>query len=216
MDGIHDLGGTNGFGTVPHRINSLSYKPVFHEPWEHLAYSLLFLGADHLKTFNVDELRHAIERMEPRQYLAASYYDRIVVGTASLYVEKGVLDPSELEELAGGAFPLARPQTEGRPAREPHPHFAVGDEVLVTRAFIRGHTRMPKYVRGKRGTILHRTSVEWPFPDAAGHGREALRQPTYHVSFDARDLWGEGAEVSSVVVDLWEGYLEKVEEAGRG
>lgn len=215
MDGIHDLGGTNGFGAVPHHINSLSYKPVFHDTWEHLAYSLLFLGADHLKTFNVDELRHAIERMEPRQYLAASYYDRIVVGTATLYVEKGVLTQAELEELAGGAFPLARPQTEGRSAEAPRPHFEVGDAVVVTREFIKGHTRMPKYVRGKRGTIVHRTSVEWPFPDAAGHGREALRQPTYHVSFDARDLWGETAEVSAVVVDLWEGYLEKAD-AARG
>ena len=68
MDGIHDLGGVQGFGTVPHTKNSLSYKPVFHEDWEHLAYSLLFLAADHLKQFSVDELRHAIERMDARHY----------------------------------------------------------------------------------------------------------------------------------------------------
>jgi nitrile hydratase len=208
MDGIHDLGGTQGFGPVPHKINSLSYKPVFHEDWEHLAYALLFVGADHLKAFNVDELRHAIERMEPRQYLAAPYYDRIVVGTASLYVEKGVLTQAELEELADGPFPLARPTTEGRPARNPRQPFEVGARVLVTDRFIPGHTRMPKYVRGKQGVVVHRTSVSWPFPDAAGHGREALREPTYHVRFDARDLFGETAEASAVVVDLWEGYLD--------
>lgn len=213
MDGIHDLGGTQGFGAVPHRINSLSYKPVFHEDWEYLAYSLVFVGADHLKVFNVDELRHAIERMEPRQYLAAPYYDRIVVGAASLYVEKGVLTQAELEELAGGAFPLARPPGEGRPAREPRVPFEVGDRVVVSSRFELGHTRMPKYVRGKQGVVVHRTSVSWPFPDAAGHGRQALREPTYHVRFDARDLWGEGAEASAVVVDLWEGYLDK---AGAG
>jgi nitrile hydratase beta subunit len=209
MDGIHDLGGVEGFGRVPHRINEDSYKPVFHESWENLAYSLLFLGADHLKTFNVDELRHAIERMEPRTYLAAPYYDRIIVGTASLYVEKGVLTQAELEELAGGAFPLARPQAEGRLAAAERPPFEVGEKVVVTKEFISGHTRMPKYVRGKVGTILHRTSEKWPFPDAAGHGRDAQRQHTYHVSFPAKDIWGETTESKNVIVDLWEGYLDK-------
>ena len=210
MDGIHDLGGTQGFREVPHKINSKSYKPVFHEKWENLAYPLLFLGADHLKLFTVDELRHAIERMEPRQYLTAPYYDRIVVGTASLFVEKGAVTQAELEELAGGPFPLALPPTEGRDAREPRKPFEVGDEVVVTKQFVVGHTRMPKYVRGKKGVVVHRTTVKWPFPDAHGHGREGARhEPTYHVRFDARELWGDSAEASAVVVDLWEGYLDK-------
>lgn len=209
MDGIHDLGGVQGFGTMPHRANSVVYKPVFHEPWEHLAYSLLFLGADKLKVFNVDELRHAIERLEPRQYLTSPYYDRIVAGTASLYVEKGVLTQAELEELAGGPFVLARPQGEGRSARAERAPFEIGDRVAVSKAFVPGHTRMPGYVRGKQGTVLHRTSVKWPFPDAAGHGRQATPEPTYHVEFSGRDLWGDTAESASVVVDLWEGYLER-------
>jgi nitrile hydratase len=210
MDGIHDLGGTQGFAAVPHKINSQSYKPVFHAEWEKLAYPLLFVGADHLKAFTVDELRHAIERMEPRQYLTAPYYDRIVVGTASLFVEKGLLTQAELEELAGGPYPLALPPSEGRPAREARKPFEVGDEVMVTKDFVVGHTRMPKYVRGKKGVILHRTSEKWPFPDAHGHGRhDALPEPTYHVRFSGRDLWGESSEAEAVVVDLWEGYLER-------
>ncbi|UTP25509.1 nitrile hydratase subunit beta [Burkholderia sp. FXe9] len=49
MDGFHDLGGFQGFGPVPHTINSLGYKPVFKEDWEHLAYSLMFVGVDQLK-----------------------------------------------------------------------------------------------------------------------------------------------------------------------
>ena len=52
MDGIHDLGGLQGFGRVQHTANSLSYKPVFHEDWEKLGYSLLFLGAAELGLFN--------------------------------------------------------------------------------------------------------------------------------------------------------------------
>lgn len=208
MDGIHDLGGVQGFGSVPHKINSSSYKPVFHEPWEHLAYSLLFIGAER-GVFTVDELRHAIERMDPRHYLSAPYYDRIVVGTASLFVEKGVVTQAELEELAGGRFTLAQPPGEGRPALPPRAPFEVGDVVVVRNEFIPGHVRMPKYVRGKTGTVLHRTTVKWPFPDAHGHGRPASVEPTYHVKFAARDLWGDCEEDGSVVVDLWEGYLDK-------
>lgn len=211
MDGIHDLGGKQGFGPVPHRINSLSYKPVFHEPWEHLAYSLLFLGAGRLAAFNVDELRHAIERMEPRHYLGSSYYDRIVIGTASLYVEKGVLTQDELDEHAGGEFRLALPTSEGRATRPQGEPLAVGDTVLVRDEFVPGHTRMPGYVRGKRGTVLHRTTEKWPFPDSIGHNREAGMQPTYHVRFDTRELWGAEVEEGAVVVDLFEGYLEKVD-----
>lgn len=209
MDGIHDLGGVQGFADVPHRVDSDPYKPVFHASWEHLAYSLAFLGADALAAFSIDELRHAIERMEPRHYLRSAYYDRILIGTTSLLVEKGVVTREELEELAGGAFPLARPPGPGRdtPASVT---FEVGDTVRVKHEFVPGHIRVPAYVRGKTGTVLHRTSEQWPFPDSIGHGMPARKQPTYHVKFERRNLWGETAEPGSVVVDLFEGYLEKV------
>lgn len=207
MDGIHDLGGLQGFGRVQHTANSLSYKPVFHQDWENLGYSLLFLGAAELGLFNVDELRHAIERMEPRQYLASSYYDRIIVGVASLFVEKGALQQQRLEELAAGAYPLAQPLVEGRDPRPPAQPFQVGDQVLVRNEFVSGHIRMPGYVRGKRGVVVHRTSQQWPFPDTVGHGRSSPSEPTYHVQFTTRELWGDQADVGKVVVDLFGGYL---------
>lgn len=209
MDGIHDLGGVQGFGRIQHIANSLSYKPVFHEDWEHLGYSLLFLGAAELGLFNVDELRHAIERMEPRQYLASSYYDRIVVGTASLFVEKGAITRQRLEELAGGAYPLALPLGPGRAANPPQEPFNVGDHVQVRDEFVSGHTRMPAYVRGKRGIVVHRTTHEWPFPDTVGHGLPCACEPTYHVQFTTQELWGEAADAGTVVVDLFGGYLLK-------
>lgn len=207
MDGIHDLGGVQGFGRVAHRANSLSYKPVFHEPWEHLGYSLLFLGAAELGLFNVDELRHAIERMEPRQYLASSYYDRIVVGVASLFVEKGAIARQRLEELAGGSYPLALPLGPGREADAPKQPFNVGDRVRVKDEFVSGHIRMPGYVRGKCGVVLHRTTHQWPFPDTVGHGMPSASEPTYHVQFTTQELWGDAADAGTVVVDLFGGYL---------
>jgi len=211
MDGIHDLGGMQGFGKVPHTNNSLGYKPVFHEDWEHLAYSLLFLAADGLKNFSVDELRHAIERMDTRHYFSSPYYDRIVIGTATLLVENGILTQEELNQYLGSEFKLARPYfSEGRQTRPTRKGFEVGDTVQVRDEFVPGHIRMPGYVRGKQGVVLHRTTQKWPFPDSIGHGKEALHEPTYHVRFKVKDLWGSAADDGFVVVDLFEGYLDKV------
>lgn len=212
MDGIHDLGGTQGFGAVPHTNNSLSYKPVFHEDWEHLAYSLLFVGADSMKLFSVDELRHAIERMDTRHYFGSPYYDRIVVGTATLLVEYGAITQAELDAVLGTHFKLATPShLEGRSAITGRAPLAVGDHVTVRDEYVPGHIRMPAYVRGKSGVILHRTTEQWPFPDAIGHGKAADHQPTYHVQFKVKDLWGDAADDGFVVVDLFESYLDRVE-----
>jgi nitrile hydratase len=212
MDGIHNLGGVQGFGKVEHTNNSLSYKPVFHADWEHLAYSLLFLGAGHMQKFSVDELRHAIERMDARHYFGAPYYDRIVIGTATLMVELGVIDKAELDAKLGAEFKLAGGYASaGRQAPLARAPFEVGDRVTVRDEFVAGHIRMPAYVRGKQGTILHRTSVKWPFPDTIGHGDKlAQLQPTYHVEFQVKHLWGDAADDGSVVVDLFEGYLDRV------
>ncbi|MGH7786970.1 MAG: hypothetical protein ACRERC_08900, partial [Candidatus Binatia bacterium] len=57
MDGIHDLGGMNGFGPVAVEPD----EPVFHEPWEAIAFALNALGIAVLGAYNVDEYRHAIE-----------------------------------------------------------------------------------------------------------------------------------------------------------
>ena len=211
MDGIHDLGGTQGFGKVPHTINSLTYKPVFHEDWEHLAYSLLFLAVDALKSFSVDELRHAIERMDTRHYFTSPYYDRIVIGTATLLVEKGVLTQKELDIFLGDTFRLAQPyRSQGRETLPERAPFEVGDAVIVRDEYVPGHIRMPGYVRGKKGIIVHRTTEKWPFPDSIGHGREAGIEPTYHVRFTSKEIWGDAADEANIVVDLFEGYLDKV------
>jgi nitrile hydratase subunit beta len=208
MDSVHDLGGTQGFGPVPHKANSLSYKPFFKYSWEPLCYCLAFAGAEK-GLFTIDELRHAIERMEPRLYMTSPYSDRLIVAIASLYVEKGVLTQAELEEIAGGAFTLANPSGQGRSARPAASTFSVGDTVTVRNEIVPGHVRVPRYVRGKTGLIVHRTRVKWPLPDSAGHGMPAEAQHTYHVKFTTQELWGSSAEEGAVVVDLWEEYLEK-------
>ena len=73
MDGIHDLGGMSGFGSV----ESERDEPVFHEPWEALAFAMNALGIAVLGAYNTDEYRHAVERMDPTHYLTAAYYERV-------------------------------------------------------------------------------------------------------------------------------------------
>ncbi len=203
MDGIHDLGGDDSFGAIHIERD----EPVFHEDWEPLAQALGFLGMG-LNWWTADQIRHAIERMEPRHYMNASYYERFLTGVASLYVERGTVSQLQLEKLAGGRYPLSLHATRGAQAREADIHFAVGETVMATNTYYRGHCRMPKYVRGKKGVVVH-IAPPFPFAGSAGHGLEAKLEPTYHVRFVAKDLWSDAEENSTVVVDLWESYLEK-------
>ena len=207
MDGIHDLGGMRGFGPVQVERD----EPVFHEPWEALAFALNALGIVGLGAYNADEYRHAVERMDPAHYLTASYYERVLTGVATLLVEKGIVGRDVLEARAGGPFPLSQPVAE-RPTADlrpqPRPRFAVGDRVVVRDIHPAGHTRAPRYVRGKRGVVVH-MAPRFSFPDAAAHGLTPRAEHTYHVEFDARELWGDAAGSNeTVVVDLWDGYLE--------
>src|ERR1700761_4700313 len=109
MDGMHDLGGRQGFGRARYTLKALT----FHEPWERRVNALYSLAVK-LGIFNMAESRHAIERMEPRHYLSASYYERSLTSLATLCVEKGIVTREELDRRAGGDFPLAMPSAPGR------------------------------------------------------------------------------------------------------
>lgn len=205
MDGMHDLGGKQGFGKVRYALNA----SAFHAEWEVRANSL-YAFAVRQGIFNMDEYRHAIERMEPRHYVAASYYERSLTGMATLCVEKGLVTQEELERRAGGAFPLATPSAAGRPnlaAREP---FKAGDRVKVRQDYVPGHVRMPGYIRGKTGVVVG-VSPAYPFPDAHAHGIHAQDEPTYDVRFKTEELWPESSDSALVHVGVFESYLERQE-----
>ena len=203
MDGIHDLGGKQGFGPVRYTVNAT----VFHAPWEVRANSLYALAVRR-GIFNMDEYRHAIERMNPRHYLSAGYYERSLTGLATLLVEKGVVTSEELEQRAGGYVPLASPSAIGRPNQEAREKFAVGDRVRVRDEHVPGHCRMPGYVRGKTGIVVG-VSPAYPFPDADAHGVIADHEPTYDVRFKSEDLWPSAADKALVHVGVFESYLER-------
>ena len=203
MDGMHDLGGKQGFGRVRYSLRA----QTFHEPWEKRVNALYSLAVK-LGIFNMDEYRHAIERMEPRHYLSASYYERSLTSLATLCVEKGILTQEELEQRAQGAFPLSSPSAPGRGNVATRQTLSVGDKVTVKTDHVPGHVRMPGYIRGKSGVVVG-VSPPYPFPDAHGHGIEAEPEPTYDVRFDARDLWSDAADPAFVHVGVFESYLER-------
>jgi nitrile hydratase subunit beta len=203
VDGMHDLGGKQGFGAVRHVPNS----GPFHADWERRVNALYGLMV-RKGAFNMDEYRHAIERMEPRHYLAASYYERSLTSLATLCVEKGIVTREELDELAGGRFPLARPSAPGRGNVDTRRPLAVGDRVRVRNDFVPGHVRMPGYIRGKTGVVVG-VSPAYPFPDAHAHGMEAADEPTYDVRFRSDELWPNGSDAALVHVGVFESYLER-------
>ena len=207
MDGVHDLGGREGFGPVAVDPD----EPVFASAWEGRTFALtsLALGALRVPT---PAFRHAIERMDPAHYLASSYYEHWLTAAATLVVEAGVLDTDDL-----GDMPLSRPVHPGavpdvRPVTEPR--FAAGDAVRVVDRPFPGHTRCPGYVRGRPGTVA-RVGPPGPVPELEAHRRERVPEPTYTVTFAAADLWpGSGAD-HTVAVDLYDHDLRRRERAQR-
>ena len=204
MDGMHDLGGKQGFGMVRYTLDA----PTFHASWEVRANSL-YAFAVRRGIFNMDEYRHAIERMEPRHYLAASYYERSLTGMATLCVEKGLVTREELEQRAQGAFPLAAPSAAGRTNATVRERFKLGDRVRVRDDYVPGHVRMPAYIRGKTGVVVDE-SPAYPFPDAHAHGIQAQDEPTYDVRFRSEDLWPNSSDPALVHVGVFQSYLERV------
>ncbi|MDO8433284.1 MAG: nitrile hydratase subunit beta [Candidatus Binatus sp.] len=213
MNGVHDMGGMDGFGPVLPEQN----EPVFHADWERRVFAIMnhsfgFAG------FNIDEFRHAIERIPPARYLASSYYERWLGALETLMVERGVVTREELiakQSPGVDTESLARavktnppaPSKDRARAKSPRARFVKGDSVRARNLNPSGHTRLPRYVRGKRGVIVRDWGV-FVFPDTNAHHAGTRPQHCYSVSFDARELWGKSAERGRLNIDLWEDYLE--------
>jgi nitrile hydratase len=217
MNGGHDLGGMHGLGP----INAEADEPVFHAEWERRVFGMVrATGA--LGLWSGDMARHARERQHPVDYLRHTYYENWLAGLEKLLVETGLVTADELatgkpaglaaEEIRRhllGADDVAR-SLQGAPATLPAdapPRFRVGDRVRGVNRHPTGHTREPRYVRGRVGVIqvCHGAHL---FPDLSAAGTKVGRH-LYCVRFEARELWGESGDASSAVhVDLWEDYLE--------
>jgi nitrile hydratase len=196
------MGGRQGFGKVRYTLNA----EAFHAPWEIRANSLNGFAV-RCGLFNMDEYRHAIERMDPRHYLAAGYYERMLTALVTLCVEKGVVTREELERLAHGNVPLSNANGPGRSNAAARRQFQPGDQVRVRADYIPGHVRMPGYVRGKAGVVVAE-SPAYPFPDARAHCVQSEDEPTYDVRFRSQDLWPDSSDPALIHVGLFQSYLE--------
>jgi len=207
VDGVHDLGGLDGFGPVDHSPT----EPFFHEDWERRAFRLMLAVSGALRTPG-GRFRHSMERMDPAHYLGSSYYEHWLTGAATLAIEAGAITQAELEERAGGRFPVSRPDRGTPPddlSARTEPCFKIGDRVKVREWHPAGHTRAPRYVQGKRGVVV-RVDGAFNVPDIEAHGGGFVQDPTYSVRFTSRELWGDGgSDREAMHVDLWERYLEE-------
>ena len=189
MNGVHDMGGSHGHGRVVVERD----EPVYHQAWEGHVYAMM-RGLLRQGLFNLDEFRHAQERLPPDQYLRSSYYERWLAALELLVGEKGTEARQEM---------LPETRIEQR--------FSTGERVRTKNMHPPGHTRLPRYARDKQGVV---ESVHGPFllPDTNAHHLSCDWEPVYTVVFDSRQLWGEQAEEGlSVSIDLWQSYLENDE-----
>ena len=217
MNGVHDLGGMHGFGPIARDPN----EPLIHAAWEaHVrALATLAMGRDY---FTIDAFRYGIERMEPAHYLRAPYFERWLATIELNLIENGFLSGDELDTRTeyfrqhpeatlphgGDTAPIPEAPDESAPPPLPASRFAVGDAVGTRNVHPPGHTRLPRYARGKRG-IIQRLYGPQVFPDTNALGLGEHPQPLYMVRFEGRELWGDSAEPRQTVsLDLWESYLE--------
>lgn len=212
MNGVHDMGGMTDFGPIRREPD----EPVFHAEWEARVVGLVRSVVD--LRYNWDEFRFAIERLDPVVYLSASYYERWLSALERFLLEKGVVTMDELGAALDGWRPKPGTPSAAGPGLDEAdspaldrtaPRFHSGDHVVTRNIHPAGHTRLPRYVRGKRGRVDRFLGV-FTFPDSNALGLGRRPQPVYAVRFDARELWGDqAARRDSVCVDLWEDYLEE-------
>src|SRR5581483_9165898 len=163
VNGVHDMGGMHGMGPVRREEN----EPVFHEIWEGRVYAITrAMGA--WGKWNIDAGRHAIELIPPADYLRMSYYERWLVRNMALFVKHGLITQEELEtgKPATGSQKLTPPlraaealsaatrrSSYTRPQAEREARFQVGDRVRARKINPVGHTRLPRYARGREGVV---------------------------------------------------------------
>lgn len=216
MNGVHDMGGMHGLGPIEVEKN----EPVFHARWEARTFALN-LAAGFLGKWNIDVSRYTREQMPAAEYLATTYYEHWLWGLRKLLIDKGLLTKKELETGRAAskatdtavlhAADVPKALLDRRGARlddQVPPKFKVGDPVVARKLNSTGHTRLPRYARGRKG-VIDRDHGVFIFADSNGMGLGRRPQHVYSVRFAARELWGDVASPrDNVYIDLWDGHLE--------
>ena len=217
MNGVHDMGGMDGFGRVEVEPN----EPAFHEKWEGRVMAMnRAMGA--AGAWNIDVSRYYREMLPPHIYLTSSYYRKWALAMEQNLIDRGYVTPDELAEgralnppkpLRRGKFTTETVQrvmargSFGRDVQAPR-LFQIGERVRAKNIHPLTHTRLPRYVRGHVGVIelVHGAHV---FPDSAALEAGENPQWLYTVAFESKELWGADADPTvTVSIDAFEPYLE--------
>jgi nitrile hydratase len=221
MNGVHDMGGLQGFGRIP-----IEDEPVFGHDWERVVFGLTMALLAWEIPKHLDEARYGSEILDPSIYLTASYYERWLLSLEGTLIRHGIVTSDEiekrrrtLEDDPNAPLPInedpdyvqrtTRRVIEGTPTRQEldrPPRFKVSDEVVARNIHSSQHTRLARYVRGRRGQVV-RVFGAFPLPELAALGTEKPEH-VYAVRFSAAELWGESAEANATIcIDLFESYL---------
>lgn len=213
---IHDMGGMHGFGPVVAEPS----EPPFHESWEGRVMAMQrAMGFTGLWT--IDGGRASLETLPPVTYLSSSYYERWFLGLEKRVVAHGLVGEDEI--AAGRSLrpgirlnrkltvdDVPRTTRRGnfeRPAAAPA-KFKPGDRVTTHNINPTTHTRLPRYARGKTGTVEAVRGCH-VYPDSAAVGAGDDPQWLYTVVFPATELWGAEADAKmKVSIEAFEPYLD--------
>ena len=218
MDGVHDLGGKQGYGPIEVEKEHVP----FHHDWEGREWGI----AQCARTpgITIDWWRHCRELIMPVDYLDRPYYDSWAQTDFSTYLEAGWLSLEDI--VKASAESLGERAREQMPALtleqvlqedrehafrfdaeiDEAPAFSVGQAVVTASHGHAGHTRLPQYARGRRG-VIHAHHGAHVYPDRSAAGIEE-HQHCYSVMFEASELWAEAAgSPDKVYLDLWQDYL---------
>ncbi len=213
---IHDMGGMHGFGHVAPEPN----EPPFHEKWEGRVLAMQrAMGFTRLWT--IDAGRASLEALAPLEYLGSSYYRRWFLGLENRLLERGLVGADEIAAgrslRPGAALPrtltpadVEKTLIRGDFARPTNTaaRFKPGDRVRTRNLNPETHTRLPRYARGKTGTVEAVRGAH-VFPDTAALGAGDDPQWLYAVVFPARELWGDDADPAiTVSIEAFEPYLD--------
>ena len=203
------------------RSNTRATSRYSTKPWEARVFALNRAVRAWGK-WTTDASRHAVELIPAPEYLRMSYYEQRLNSLIELMVKSGLVTHAEVESgkptpgspkatpaLIASAVPAM--VAKGKPASREVPaaaRFTVGHRVRARNIHPTGHTRLPRYARGKLG-MIHRDHGVYVFPDTNAHSLDEKPQHLYSVRFAARELWGEQAsERDAVYIDMWDDYLE--------
>jgi len=219
MNGVHDMGGMHGMGPIEHEKN----EPVFHAPWEGRIYAITRVLRAGGGRSNLDNSRYQLELLPPAEYLRMTYYEKWLARLINQLIgnqfatreeiESGTPAPGSTKATPAVTAAMIREViTRRNSARRDvpvRPRFKVGQRVRARNMHPAGHTRLPRYARGKLGVVVRDHGV-FLFPDTNAEFLGEKPQHLYSVRFTSRELWGADASPRDFNhLDMWDDYLER-------